>query len=278
VDEAHGAHLAFGPERAGAAAAGAKAWVHGCHKTLGSLTQTGMLHLAPGVAPEPYTGWLARLGSTSPSYPLLASLDLARRWAAGHGREAWDRLREDRVILEAQLREAGLRLLCQDDLPPGAWLDAAKLTLAAPQGGPATARLLHAQYGIQIEAAGSGWLTILLTPFHRKNELARLAETLIACIDPNQPGAPVSPWPAALPPRVLRPREANLGRRRRVKLAKAAGLIAADPLCPYPPGVPLIWPGELYGEEIIHFARNSMAEGIPVLGVNAVGEVAVVEA
>ena len=77
----------------GAARANALAWVHGSHKTLGSLTQTGMLHLRAGAEREPYGEWLDRLNSTSPSYPLLASLDQARRWAARSGAAALEERR-----------------------------------------------------------------------------------------------------------------------------------------------------------------------------------------
>lgn len=275
VDEAHGAHLNALPEYRGAKDAGARAWTHGCHKTLGSLAQTGLLHLGPGGPVDGCAAWLERLSSTSPSYPLLASLDLARRWAALHAREAWEKAAERLAAMRRALTRAGWRVLGEDDLPPGARPDPAKLTVAVPGGGPAAARQLHARYGIQAEAAGLDWLTFIITPFHTDEETARLSRALMEMERPPARDGGLPPWPAGLPARALWPRQAALGPRRRVPLARAGGLVAAEPLSPYPPGIPLLWPGEVLAEEILEYLAAVLAAGGTVRGVDAAGTIAV---
>lgn len=276
VDEAHGAHLALAEGYGGAGAAGALAWVHGSHKTLGSLTQTGMLHLRAGVEPEPYAAWLERLGSTSPSYPLLASLDLARRWAVERGRAAWAGAAERLARLRERLGRFGWRILADGDLPEGAALDPAKLTVAVPGGGPSFARMLLGEYGLQAEAAGLDWVTFLVTPFHTEEELTRLEGALARHASSSAIRDPSPGWPRALPARVLWPREAALGSHRRVPLAETEGLIAAEALSPYPPGIPLLWPGEVIDAASIAYLLAVLEAGGAVHGIDPAGRTAVV--
>ncbi|NLG83767.1 MAG: hypothetical protein GX493_03960 [Firmicutes bacterium] len=277
VDEAHGTHLALLENYAGAGVAGARAWVHGSHKTLGSLTQTGMLHLRRGVEEEPYLTWLERLGTTSPSYPLLASLDLARRWAVPQGREAWTRHAERMALLRRRLRALGWRVLTEEGLPFSAALDPAKLTVAVPAGGATLARKLLEDYGLQAEAVGPDWSVFLLTPFHTEEEIARLCKALADLVPLAVQGGSSPPvWPRRWPERVLWPREAALGPRRRVPLAEAEGLVAAEPLSPYPPGIPLVWPGEIIDQASYTYLLAFYRAGGHISGLDAAGRVAVV--
>jgi arginine/lysine/ornithine decarboxylase len=276
VDEAHGSHLIFGTYR-GAGAAHAAAWVHGSHKTLGSLTQTGMLHLGMGVPEEPYALCLERIDSTSRSYPLLASLDLARQWAARHGRDAWENAAGRMDGLRRILSGAGLTILDESRLPADASPDPAKLTVAAPAGGFHAAGKLLRDHGLQCEAAGPDWLCLLVTPFHTDEELERLVPALTDAIAPTREGRGCcAGWPERLPVRVFWPREAVLRPRRRMALTAAENMVAADPLCPYPPGIPLVWPGEIIDRDTVEYVKAFLAAGGTVTGVDAAGEAAVV--
>lgn len=278
VDEAHGGHLALTHPDRGARAAGALAWVHGAHKTLGSLTQTGLLHLRPGVPAENYATWLDLLSSSSPSYPLLASLDLARAWAERHGRASWDAAARRMADLRRRLHEAGITVLRDEDLPDGAYADPAKITLAAPGAGMRIADELRAVWGIQAEAAGIDWLTFLVTPFHTEAELARLEKALrqiVADRRGRMDGAGLPPGDK--PERALWPREAVLAPRRSIKLSLAAGCVAAEALSPYPPGIPLIWPGEIISAGLLEYLRRYLEQGGAVSGVRPDGILSVAD-
>lgn len=277
VDEAHGAHLVFGDNQQGARAAGAAAWVHGCHKTLGSLTQTGILHLRAGVDAKPFVRWLERLESTSPSYPLLSSLDLARQWAALYGQGLWTQAAARLASVRARLRSAGLRILDTADLPPGASLDPAKLTVRTPDGGLITARKLQELYGLQAEAAGPDWITFLITPFHTDAELNSLCFALLALLSGVPHGQAETIRPRLHPERILWPREAALAPKREFPLCTAKNLVAAEPLCPYPPGIPLVWPGERISPEMIDYLEDFTASGGLVQGIDSAGEVSVAD-
>ena len=170
-----------------------------------------------------------------------------------------------------------MRVLGSGELPAGAGLDPAKLTVAVPAGGLAAARLLQRDWGIQAEAAGLDWLTFLITPFHTDDELNRLENALTAEVRSSPEGA-VTPWPVGIPEPVLSPKAASLGPRRRLPLERASGLVAAEPLCPYPPGIPLVWPGEVIGEEAVRYLRATLAAGGTASGLDREGQVAVAEA
>jgi len=100
----------------------------------------------------------------------------------------------------------------------------------------------------------------------------------LARLSPSTPGSSLSlsPWPRRLPERVLWPREAALGPRRRVPLAEAEGLVAAEPLSPYPPGIPLVWPGEVIDPASCAYLLAFRRAGGIVGGIDAAGRAAVV--
>ena len=122
-------------------------------------------------------------------------------------------------------------MLDQEDLPAGASLDPAKLTLHVPAGGMPSVRSLAVKHGIQAEAAGLDWLTLLVTPFHDDAELGRLAKALAAEIGPRAEARTANwpPWPRGLPTRVYWPREAVLAPRIRLPIAECGGRVAAAP-------------------------------------------------
>ena len=124
-----------------------------------------------------------------------------------------------------------------------------------------------------VEAVGLDWLVMLVTPFHTREELAALGSALKEEIGDGPVAWPS--WPRQLPRRLLWPREASLGLRRRVVLEEASGLVAAEPLCPYPPGISLVWPGEVIDEETVRFIRILLEAGGSVAGLDPAGRVAV---
>ena len=164
VDGAHGAHLPFlGVDAFGEA----DCVVVSAHKTLPAMGQTALL-FTRGLDPDRVRRMAAVYGTSSPSYPMMASLDLARDWLEGEGREAYLRTAQ-RV---AQLREKFPSLRPG----PGFALDPCRFTLKV-QDGPAFARALE-ERGIYPEMEDGGHVVFICTACHREEDFDRLEEAL----------------------------------------------------------------------------------------------------
>lgn len=264
VDEAHGAHFAFHPDLPPSAlAAGADAVAQSLHKTGGSLTQSSLLHLGYGcrLDPDRVQAALRLVQSTSPSYLLMASLDLARRELALRGRRLWDRaLALAAAAREALARVPGVRVV---DYPG---MDPTRLILDVRGRGLTgyeAAEQLWRQ-GVAVELAGHGYLLAILSPGDGRESLGRLVAA-VRRLRPSRrrkagagvgpPGLP--PWPEV----VLTPREAALGRQEAVPLSRSEGRIAAELVAPYPPGIPVLAPGERITPAVLAYLEECLRTG-----------------
>lgn len=261
-DEAHGAHFGFHPSYPlGALQQGADGVVQGMHKTLPAMTGVGSLHLA-GVNiawQQQVKQALDILITTSPSQPLLASADWARAWVSSPaGLAGLDAMCSCSKQFDHSLEQIpGLeRIRVPGGEPyndPGRvaiGIDKLKLT------GWQIEHLLAEEYGIQIEMAGANYLVALFTPFNTKAEWQSLAAAL-NLIAERYLGEAVGVQ-VELPPHpriVLSPREAYFAPRHRVKLAEASGLISAEIVAAYPPGIPCLLPGEDISSEMVEYLQ-----------------------
>lgn len=250
VDEAHGAHI---PR---ALTAGADLVVHSAHKGLSGPTQGGYLHLrGERIDPERVATALRLLQSTSPNYWILAGLDAARRRAAQVGISPVD--------APGRLRAAGL--------PVRASSDPARILVGFPDGFAAYEAL--AMRGIVAEAALPGAVLCLAVDLDGA-EPGRLVE---ACrevsSEPAQSRAIVGP--PQIPRTEMAPRAAALGPIESVPLASAAGRICAEAACPYPPGIPVLVPGEAIPPEAVSYLRMAAPdlETLAVVGERLAAEV-----
>lgn len=238
VDGAHGAHLPFlGID----AFSGADGVVVSAHKTLPAMGQSALL-FTRGVDPELVRRRASLYGSSSPSYPMMASLDAAREWLLGPGKQEYDR---------AARRVAGLRRRFPsvgDQLP---W-DPARLTVKV-KNGPAFARALEGM-GIYPEMEDGGHVVFICSAQDREEDLDRLEGALSALEGEMGPCLPLPAPPA--PERVFSPRQALFAPVETLPLADCLGRVAAGQLAPYPPGIPVVAPGERIGKkELSYFAQ-----------------------
>lgn len=274
VDEAHGPHFGLHPDLPPrAVAVGADASAQSPHKLLGSLTQASWLLGREGaLAREAVETALGILQSTSPSALLLGSLDAARRQVALEGRRLVDKaLAAARRVQDAMSALPGLQLVRLHD--------PTKLLIAvdgAGWNGYAAAAALR-RLGVQVEMATARHVLALATLGDDDETLARLCDALEKLArEAPAPGGPGAPWDeAAVNPAaalrgagrpVLRPREAALARSHAVPLREAVGLVAADVVCPYPPGIPVLCPGEQVSAEAVAYLLAILDKGGEVRG------------
>lgn len=278
VDEAHGGHLSFYPVTIPhSAAAGADLWLHSAHKSLGSLTPGAFLHLGKKKLAAPLQFWLQAIQTSSPPYPVMISLDLARRQAAIMGRILFGKSWEWASKIRRELSREGLELF---SLAPansrGFDLDPCRLTLVCRRGGGChLASRLAREYGLQIEMAEESYLLAVLGPALLSLSPRRLAKVISAAATsgfPKNKGAKASPpcfWD--FPPSFFRqerlqefpltPKEALVSPSLSVPLEKSAGMVSGEMVTLSPPGIPLLAPGEIITPEMVEFLNEKKKEG-----------------
>ncbi|MBP2019398.1 arginine/lysine/ornithine decarboxylase [Symbiobacterium terraclitae] len=258
VDEAHGTHFAFHPDLPPSALSlGADGVVQSVHKTGGSLTQSSLCHLGRGsrLTPARVAEMLRLVQTTSPSYLLMASLDVARRALALEGRAAWERA----LVLAEEARRRveaipGLRVRPTDD-PTKLLIDVRRRSIS----GFRAAEWLWDEAGVAVEAAGLTYLLAVLTP----GDTMETVDTLAAALSrlPSDEGVPALPPEPPWPEVVMTPRAAYLGPKRAVPLEEAVGRIAAELVAPYPPGIPVVAPGERLTRDVVDYLGHAARSG-----------------
>lgn len=268
VDEAHGAHLPFTAPEQAAARLGADLVIESWHKTMGSLGQTAVLlsNSQDDLQPE---RWLTMLQTSSPSYPLLASLDVARaEWCAQQA-ERRQALAQERAILTETLQKCNvLQMLQPAELPSGFSYDESKALLysAAGHSGWQLAEALR-QAGMEPEFADWHWVLLLLSfaDCWQSGGWPALTQALQQAdlILQQTPAKPVRLATAnlPLPQQIFTPAETMRQPVRMLPLAQTAGHVAAGLLTPYPPGIPWLGPGELIEPWLIEAAEALLQAG-----------------
>lgn len=267
VDEAHGAHFHAGPPYpVPALRAGADLVAQGAHKVLGAFTQGAFLHHR-GTLPDP--GMLRQalriLQSSSPSYLLLASLDVARHQFFRE-KERWEGIACLGMELRRRISQVPGLFAPGEELkeaPGVVSFDPARLIVNVKGlgiTGFAAAAWLRRERRILVELADFQNLLFLLSPAD-----AGLAPELLAALEAlarahgfgregRTRGCPEPPE-LPLPRQVMTPRAAFFAPRREVPLAAATGKVAAEVVAPYPPGTPVLCPGEEIGPEVLAYLK-----------------------
>lgn len=251
VDNAHGAHL-FYTSQSHPLRLGATMTADSPHKTLPVLTGGAWLHLADDRFAAEAKGAMALFGSTSPGYPVMASLDRCAAWLESHGKDAYQAL-EQRVV---QLKETAAALGYGLPLGP---TDPTRLTLRTGQLGIDGNDLAAGfrQWGVEPEHWDNSNVVLIPTPFNTDDDFARLEDAMAKGVSLEQNEAQDLPPLPPLPKAALSPRAAVFAPWETVPLEKAVGRIAADAACPCPPGVPIVMPGEWITEEAAAFLRRA---------------------
>ncbi len=289
VDEAHGGHLYFSDKLPkGALQCGADLCVQSWHKVTGSLTQSSVLHLNSDIVAESRVDEALKLvQSTSPSYLLMTSLDLARRELYRKGRENLARLQETARKTREKLNQIpGMR--CPGKELEGQYgifaLDESRLTMNV-SGLQLTAQeysdRMFAEHGVDLELAEGITALAVLTPANTQEDIDRLVQAAAGTMVSDRqeaikqgtifqkrrnkeksrgqlsladtfPNASIDEKKSitgknvemTLPPMVMTPRDAWFAQKERIAWSDAVGCIAGEAVIPYPPGIPLICPGE----------------------------------
>lgn len=249
VDNAHGAHLFLTNHKQHPIYQGAAITACSAHKTLPVLTGGAWLNITDKDYISYAKDAMALFGSTSPSYPVMASLDLCIQWAQTEGRQAYSVLEQRVAQLKAYAVTHGITL------PKGA-VDPTRITLqTASLGirGEQAAEVFRAHL-VEPEYADSANVVLIATPFHTEQDFLRV-EQAIAALPKKKPivfDEVLSPLPEV----VMSVREAVFAPWEEISITESVGRVAASAACPCPPGVPVVMPGERITKEVVGFLHN----------------------
>lgn len=278
VDEAHGPHLRFSDALPPQAIdCGADMAAQSTHKILGAMTQASMLLVkGPRVDRERVREAASLLQSTSPNQLLLASLDIARLQMAEVGREQVGRA----VQLAGSLRAAinaidGLWSFGPEYTghPGATGLDTTKITVQVTglglSGVEAEAILRH-DYKVQCELSDARNLLFILSYADGEEQANYLLRALQGLAREHRRATSASKAVTvalpAVPAQGMTPREAFFAPKGSVPFAEAEGCIAAEQVMFYPPGIPILCPGDVIDAASLHYIQAMQSLGLKVVG------------
>lgn len=274
ADEAHGTHFYFGDGfPASAMSCGADLASVSMHKSGGSLTQSSFLLMGESVNADYMRQIINLTQTTSASYLLLTSLDLSRKRLALHGREIFDETVKMAKYARYEINEIGGYYAFSRELINGGSVydfDVSKLsvhTLSVGLAGIEVYDLLRDEYDIQIEFGDLGNILAYLSVGDRKQDIERLISALAEIrrrYGKEQTGMLTQEY---LNPIVAEtPRTAFYSPKKSLPLEEAAGHVCTEFVMCYPPGIPILAPGELITRDIIEYIRYAKEKGCSMTG------------
>jgi lysine decarboxylase len=282
VDEAHGPHLKFGESLPlQALDAGADICAQSTHKIIGSLTQCSMVHCREGRISVPrLKAMLQLVQSTSPNYILMASLDVARMQMATEGGPLINRAVELSRHLRQEINKIpGLYCFGEEKIGnPGIYkLDPTKVTVTVKglgMKGAEAERILRYEYNIQVELSDMYNILFLITLGDGEQEvraiigaLADMAGRFHGTRDFAVVEDVYQNIRYPLPPeQVISPRQALFGHTLTIPFTQSAGKVCAEIVTFYPPGIPLLCPGERISTDIIDYCTRLQDAGLHISG------------
>ncbi|KAL0315953.1 UNVERIFIED_CONTAM: Arginine decarboxylase [Sesamum radiatum] len=280
VDEAHGAHFGFHPQLPiSALAQGADLVVQSTHKVLCSLTQSSMLHVSGNIVDrEKICRCLQTLQSSSPSYLLLASLDAARaQLSDNHGtifNQAIELALEAKGVID---KIPGITLIDIPNFPKFPAIDPLRVTVGVWYlgiSGFEADNILYRDFGVVSELVGTQSITFAFNLGTKREHVLRLIsglKYLSATFLPADGSVIRSDDVVNLAVfddvnMVLSPRDAFFARKRKVSIEESLGEICGELICPYPPGIPVLVPGEVITERALQYLLHVKSKGATISG------------
>ena len=285
VDEAHGAHFPFYRNKLiHSAASGTDIWLHSAHKSLGALTPAALLHSNLKQNRE-LKFWLQVLQTSSPSYPLMLSLDLLRYYLSKFGDRVFNSTWKWALTIRYELKRLGVPFLSIASVKGmGFNLDPARVTLLTPGGGGGDiASILSQKFDLQMEMYGASYILAITGPAHLNHSPYSLAAKIAdaqrqfyelydrkACRGVDFPPSFFSQRyyieredvaTAFLSPFPFTPSQALKQPSCMLPLEKCAGKISGDTVVLSPPGIPVLSPGEVVSPELVNYLLQQRAEG-----------------
>lgn len=266
VDEAHGAHLNLNKNLPKTALEqGADIVIQSLHKTLPSFTQSSILHIqGDRVNEENLKRFLKILQSSSPSYMLMATLELAIDIYEKHGYKLMDNLKNNIDKFEEKLKEVkGMNMFKGEDFTK-IFISSKNLSIK----GYELEELLRYKYNIQVELSNYYGVLLICTIGNEKEDFDKMFLALqdIAKNYKEKEILKDIEYPVTIPKKHCSPREAFYSDKKVIDIEESIGHISGEYIIPYPPGISLISPGEEITKEVIDYVLFCKKYGMNVNG------------
>ncbi len=274
VDEAHGTHFYFHASMPlSAMAAGADMSAISMHKTGGSLTQSSLLLLGKEIDPDSVRQIINLTQTTSASYLLMVSLDVARRNLALNGPTLFNNVLGMTEYARREIDKVGGYRVFSKDLLNGDTIfdfDETKLSIhtrALGLAGIEVYDILRDEYGIQIEFGDIGNILAIVSVGDRKLELERLIGALAEIKRRySSQSIHILDHEYINPVVALSPQEAFFAKAESLPLTDSCGRISTESVMAYPPGIPILAPGERITVEILEYISFAKEKGCMMMG------------
>ncbi|MDQ5983170.1 MAG: Arginine decarboxylase [Eubacteriales bacterium SKADARSKE-1] len=244
VDNAHGAHLGFVNENLHPLKLGAAMTADSAHKTLPVLTGGAFLHIADEKYIPLAKSSMALFGSTSPSYPIMASLDMCCGWLKINGKKEFSDLLKKVEKIKKLAEQKGI-------LTPSGTVDPTRISLNTKSiglTGNDCAKYFRS-LGIEPEFSDDDFIVLITTPFNTDEDFLKLYNAILK-LPINQP-LKQAPFCFDLPNVKVSLKKALFSSFEKVNTKDAINKICAETLCVCPPGIPILIPGEIINEKAI---------------------------
>lgn len=279
VDEAHGAHLGFREEfPEGAVKAGADAVIHSLHKTLPAPTQTALLHTVGNrINREVLKRYLGIYQTSSPSYPLMAGMELCFDIIEKEGARLFDRMLTNWEKMLKELEKCRkFKVLCRQDVIDAGMkeFDVGKLVISTANtnwSGQQLYEKLLETYHLQMEMAAENYVLAMFTVMDGEEGYERLTKALLELDkmpEKNRTGSFDNKEQPYRPKPKCRIAEALDAAEEWIPIDKSEGRTAAGFINLYPPGIPVVVPGETYTMEIISNIKNWNRKNLAIQGIS----------
>ncbi|WP_026893616.1 aminotransferase class I/II-fold pyridoxal phosphate-dependent enzyme [Clostridiisalibacter paucivorans] len=288
VDEAHGSHLTFSRKLPmSSLSAGADIVIQSTHKTLPAFTQSSMVHLGT----DNIDRWNLKtkmdlFQTTSPSYMLMASLDFARSYMEDEGYKRLDKIIDNIYVMKSKLKFIeGIKLFDTEDIDKryAVDFDITKLLVSGIDKGlqgRELERILRENYNIQIEMADKYYILSILSVMDDVLDLDILKNALK---DIFQSRDKDSKKTDNLKVNIFNRNISDMSiyeavekQKKFTVLNQSIGCISGDYIIPYPPGVPILLPGERITYEIVEYITELIHAGIEIMGLEDKNEIAII--
>lgn len=277
IDEAHGSHFPFHDAYPTPALwQGAAAVVNGLHKSLPVFNQGASLNIAATCENEGALGQAASLiTTTSPSFPLLASIDLARALMVESGYNLLEKALHLAQEFKSKINGIkGLRSLEAElkEINGVKAIDPLKVLISVAGlniNGYELADILRRDFNIQVELAEERLILAMFSIFHKGADWEKLYYALQE-IAIRYNGNIVKDKKAIIPPPpqiILAPRSAYFSKKQTVRIEDSVGRLAGEMVAAYPPGIPCLLPGELITPAILDYLLYLRDSNIRIQGV-----------
>jgi arginine/lysine/ornithine decarboxylase len=274
ADEAHGTHFYFGKNLPMAAmAAGADMAAVSMHKSGGSLTQSSLLLMGRGINAN-YARQVVNLTqTTSGSYLLLSSLDISRSNLSLNGKKLFQKVAEMTQYARDELNALGDYYAFAGELIDGAGVydfDSTKLsvnTLGLGLAGIEVYDILRDEYDIQTEFGDIGNILAYISIGDRQRDIERLVSALTDIRRRyKKSGRDLLSQEYIVPKVVKTPQEAFYAGKQALAIEQSVGRVCSESVMCYPPGIPILSPGEEITREIIDYIRYAKEKGCLMTG------------